>query len=374
MDDPFLSDAIQDTAEDVVSQAPVFVHVDEPIEVQARQGVPWPQVAGEELARAFPRTPQPLARVVLVDTDTLVFTFEHTIADGLSAATIAQETVAVLNGHHLSPLPIPAAQHELVHRLPPPPMGREAEAGDPRLLIRGEFEFADVGEPFVSTLTWSREETDELVRRCRAEHTTVTGALAAAEATVLASTGRHEYLRVSVPYALEHLVGDSESFSVNIGKVSIDWPSDDLASLWEAARFATRTIHRARERPDVDRSVAGLTQLWSSGLDRDTVMQALVVANSFELMITNIGRLEPTDDAGPRRIRALWGPILLNQQQGQHIVGACTWRGQLRLVTATRARTDLLERVRAVLLPACGSPAGAGTARSRSRLGGRPRR
>lgn len=349
---PLLAVAVEDTADDVVSRAPVFVHVEEPVEVRARQGVSWPQVAGQELARAFPRTAQPLARVVLVDTDALVFTFEHTIADGLSAATIAEETVAVLNGHHLAPLPIPAAQHELVQKLPPPPVAREAEAGDPRLLIPGVFAFADVGEPFVSTLAWSREDTDELVRRCRAEHTTVTGALAAAEATVLASAGQPEYLRVSVPYALEHLVGDSESFSVNIGKVSIGWPSQDLGNLWEAARFATQTIHRARERPDVDESVAGLTQLWNSGLDRATVMGALVVANSFELMITNIGRLEPADDAGPLRIGALWGPILLNQQQGQQIVGACTWRGQLRLVTATRAKTDLLERVRELLLRA----------------------
>jgi hypothetical protein len=351
---PLLAVTVEDTAEDVVSRAPVFVHVDEPVEVRAHQGVSWPQMVGEELARAFPRQPRPLARVVLVDTDTLIFTFEHTIADGLSAATIAQETVAVLNGHPLLPLPIPAAQHELVQKLPPPPAAREAaaEAADPRLLVPGVFEFADTGEPFVSTVTWSREETDELVRRCRAENTTVTGALAAAEATVLASATPPGYLRVSVPYALEHLVGDSEGFSVNIGKVSIGWPAQDLENLWQAACFATRTIHRVRERPAVDESVAGLTQLWNSGLDRATVMDALVVANSFELMITNIGRLEPTEDTGPLRIRALWGPILLNQQQGQQIVGACTWRGRLRLATATRAKTDLLEQVRELLLRA----------------------
>lgn len=261
--------------------------------------------------------------------------------------------MACLDGAELPPLPAPASQDDLVRELPPPPPAKQAftSTEDPRMLIPGTIHPAQEGSPVVHTLAWTRQETDELLRRCREHKTTVTGALAAAAAHV--SAGDHEFLRVSIPYTLDPLVSDTAGCSVNIGKVTLGWPVEQLTDVWATAREGMRIIHQARERPAVDEAVAELAQVWNGGLSSAQAMEIFVVVNSFELMVTNIGRLgfeaEHALLSGVQ-IGQLWGPLLLNQQYGQQLIGAATWRGQLRLIMANRAPSDLLVRVKDLLL------------------------
>ena len=108
--------------------------------VHERDDTQWQSVAADELARPFDRSTAPLMRAALLNgksTSSVLLTFEHTIADGMSSVSILNDLVASLNGHPLSALGVPPSQEQLIaRRLPPPPEQpiNAAAAADPRLL------------------------------------------------------------------------------------------------------------------------------------------------------------------------------------------------------------------------------------------------
>jgi NRPS condensation-like uncharacterized protein len=85
--------------------------------VHERDDSQWQSLAAEELVRPFDRATAPLMRAVLLkgeSTSTILLTFEHTIADGISSVAILNDLVAALNGHRLTALGVPPSQEEMI--------------------------------------------------------------------------------------------------------------------------------------------------------------------------------------------------------------------------------------------------------------------
>src|SRR5262249_52920119 len=76
----------------------------------------WRRAAERELAHPFDRGAAPLMRAVLVtqrDHSTLLLTFDHVIADGMSAVRVLDDVMAALNGVRLETLPVPPSQEQM---------------------------------------------------------------------------------------------------------------------------------------------------------------------------------------------------------------------------------------------------------------------
>ncbi|MFJ9031005.1 hypothetical protein ACIRQP_21235 [Streptomyces sp. NPDC102274] len=333
------------------------------VDVRVADGDPraWQSAGAEELARPFDRAVAPLMRAVLLRDEgasTVLLTFDHTIADGMSATYVLKDLVASLNGVPLSPLPVPLSQEELIARalpamaeldLPEPP------APDPRMRVPATNRPFTRIPPQVGTLTLDAAFTTTLLERCRAEKATVHAAVVVAASRARATLREEEeYVRVLSPFNIRsHIGGVGECVDYFLAAPTGMVPHDGSA-LWDQARRVCTELGAIRSALGVVTASTILQQVITSDADAFTAAEFMIAGLSFEVMISNLGVLDIAP-AGPVRPRAVWGPMILTQLEGEEVLGIVTYEGQLRIVACGPAPTDaLLEAVRTTLIEACG--------------------
>lgn len=359
---------------------PVFHRSDAPVALSlVEEGVTWQAVAADELARPFARGAAPLVRAALVPGErscVLVLTFEHSIADGLSAVGVLGDVLAVLNGRTLPVRPVPPAQEDLIAPLAGPAAPDQAPAGqdqapggppevtgvDPRMGAVSSRRPFDGALPHVSGVAFDQVSTRRLVARCRAERTTVHAAICAAATQVAARLQGLGFVRVGSPVSLRHLI-DGHGSSDGSGGVGGDvalrivaartgFPPGPARPLWDLARDTSAALAPARSAGGVAAVLDAIAAVVPAGADAATAEAVLLGGSGFEVEVTNLGVLD-LEDAGPLRASAVWGPVLLTQVAGEQVIGVATQAGQLRLTGSSYVLVpDLLQEVRRTLTDA----------------------
>lgn len=318
----------------------------------------WQTHAARELSRPFDRSRAPLMRALLIgdrSASTLLLTFDHTIADGISAVLVLDDVVAALNGEHLTPLPLPASQEDMIARsLPAVESFPDFSAADPRMTpacsIRA-FDSATTLEIHKAEL--SATETTRLVQRCRAERTTVHAALVAAASRVRGKERGEDFIGVFTAINFRDLIGaDRDCADYFVGTRTGMAPLDG-SSVWDQARVVGGELAGPRSAAGVATTSAVIQQSIPADAGVEAVEDFLVSNLSFELMISNLGVREV---GGARAVRptAVWGPIVFDQVDGEYASGVITYDNRLRIVTCGHTPVEtFVEEVRGVLLEAC---------------------
>ncbi|OBI37113.1 condensation domain-containing protein [Mycobacterium colombiense] len=297
----------------------------------------WQAAAAEELSRPFDRLRAPLMRATLLQAPTrsaLLLTFDHTMADGISSIVVLTDLIAALNGRDLASLPVPQAQEGLITNTleaadPPDPT---ALADDPRMSEPSTIRPFDGALTNVRTVAMTPADTAALVRRCRAEHTTVHAALVVAMCRVRATDRGEELIRVLNPINLRPILGIEGGCALCIVPTATGHAPWDGTPFWEQARATTAQLGVARSAPGIRSASLALEQMITPDAETADAEELFSRISPWDIMVTNLG-VQNLDGANPLRPTAVWGPVVLSQTDGEYLTGVTTYEGRLRMVT-----------------------------------------
>lgn len=306
-----------------------------PLTVRHTSEKSWHSVAADELSKPFDRSTAPLIRTTLLQTpsgSTLLLTFDHTIADGISSVRVLQDVVAALNEKPLRPRPTPQAVEDLLIenvRSSDPGAGADRDA---RMAEPSTLRTFDGTRLHVYAVILPRDETARLVRRCRDEQTTVHAALLVAGSSVRGRLYGDTFVRSLSPIDVRKLIGDPDDCAICFSCTTTGLATTDDQPFWTQARMMTGELTAARSAAGVLAASAGLAQAVGSDADRPDAEDVFTRQLPWELLMTNLGRQEIAR-TGRIHPTALWGPIVQSQTAGEYVTGIVTYEQRMRLVT-----------------------------------------
>lgn len=324
-----------------------------PIDLTVHErGEQWQSFAAAELARPFDRSRAPLMRAALLNRpvgSTVMLTFDHTIADGISSVMVMQDLVNALNGVPVPPLEVPASVEDMIARaLAGPEVQDCTDASDPRMMEPTSIRPFDGTHPYVHSVTVDAADTAELVNRCRMEQTTVHAAILAAASRVHATMFGREFVRVMSPINIRSMIDAGSDCAVYLACANTGMAPWDGNGFWAQARAMTASLSFARSASAVAATSATIQQAVAVDAECATVEQLFTTVLPLDLLVTNLGVQDLSVD-GPIRPTALWGPFV-ETQVDDYVIGVVTYQGRLRMVTCGYAPADVfLENVTAAL-------------------------
>lgn len=319
----------------------------------------WERACAREFSRPFNRSVAPLLRATLIEgttNSTIVLSFDHTIADGISATFVLKDLVAALNGHQLEVLPVPSSQEELIERVFPPIDEKdlaEPPAADSRMSAPGHVRPFDGALPFIDTITLDSALTTKLIERCRAEHTTVHGAIVAAASRVRSTLRAEPFVRVVTPFNFRKLIGAGGDCADYFTAARTGMVPHDGGNLWDQARTVSKELAGARSAAGVAAISAAVRKSIPDDASAETAEGFVLGGLAYEMLISNVGVLDIAP-SGPIHPSAVWGPLLLCQIAGEQVTGIVTYGGRLRMATCSYSPAGaFLKDVRKTLAEAC---------------------
>jgi NRPS condensation-like uncharacterized protein len=357
---PALRVCIVDDAE----TGPAFYGTDNPIEIcpaPVEADADWRGVVERELNRPFDTVPGPLMRATALwasDGVSIVLTFHHAIADALSGIRVLNDLMRALAGEHLDALPRrppveemiasstsnPAFAQDGASRAAVSPKARERVAQAPGKLTAN-----------ISTLEWDQAETARLIQCCKANGTTVHGAICAAASRHLPASDA-DTVRMHCPMDLSRIAEiETGDCGVFIGAGIVEIPATRQKALWLDARDIVNRLQAARS----PAAVAGMLQWIAAELPltagKDEVVEFFASQPQSSAVISNLGVLPLAVDYGPLALKAVWGPAMLtNLPADRQTIGVSTFAGRLRMVHQSyQPIAGLLEAIRETLLTSC---------------------
>ncbi|MCV7102662.1 condensation domain-containing protein [Mycobacterium palustre] len=297
----------------------------------------WEATAAEELGRPFDRSRAPLMRASLVQGPTssaLVLTFDHAIADGISAVLVLDDLVAALNGATLLDLPTPPTQEQLVAdtlgRLDP--FDSADLPSDPRMTEPSTLRPFDGTLTNVHAMAMAELDAARLVARCRAERATVHAAIVTAACRVRAADTGEDFVRVLNPMNIRALIGLRRDCGLYIQSTSTGLAPWDGTAFWEQARAMTAHLEVARSARGIRTASLAIEHAMPVDAAADEAVNVFTRLVPWEMIASNVG-VQNLADACPLRPTAIWGPLLQTQTDGEYFIGITTYQGQLRMAT-----------------------------------------
>lgn len=297
----------------------------------------WEATGAEELARPFDRSRAPLMRASLVQgpaSSALVLTFDHAIADGISAVMVLDDLVAALNGAAPQNLPTAPSQEQLVAdtlgRLDP--FDPAELAGDPRMAEPSTTRPFDGALTNVHAVAMAEVDTARLVARCRAERTTVHAAILTAACRVRAAERGETFVRVLNPIDFRSLIGVGPDCGLYVQFTCTGLTPWDGTTFWEQARAMTAHLDIARSPRGILTASRAIQQAMPVDAEVDDAVHVYTCVVPWEMIASNLG-VQNLAGAGPLRPTAIWGPLALSQTEGEYFTGITTYEGRLRMAT-----------------------------------------
>jgi hypothetical protein len=202
----------------------------------------------------------------------------------------------------------------------------------------------------VHALEFGRDTTDQILRGCRNENTTLQGLLVAAFTQARSGLRGEEFVRVDTPIDTRRLLGAetaASSLSMTVARTGHETSSQD--SLWDRSRKTHAEIQAAAAPPAVAIGAAALGHFITPNAGPVTAEHFMNDQLTYEMQISNLRTLKMTE-SGPLRPTAVWGPMLLLQIDGEANAGVATYDGMLRIVLSGHApNDDLLEEARRII-------------------------
>jgi hypothetical protein len=317
----------------------------------------WEDEVAAELANPFAAADVPLIRAVLIHADqdaALILVAHHAIADGMSLAYAIRDTLSVLAGDTLAPLPPTPSEDDLLlaarSSIAPAitnEMPQAQASGVPK-----RWRTQDDARPSVHSLALSQALTARLRERARAESTTVHCALATAlvfGARNLAPNWRDITVRVWSPVNIRRVLGAGERCGNFLSSASsVFTPEGD--DFWGMARKVKADIEPAKTREGLESVLSAIQAFLRDVPDVEAAANFAAVAFANEADLPNLGSLPFGDTYGHLKLNSLWGPCVLPDFENMQSIGVATVNGSICLVQTSYAPiVGLLGEMQALL-------------------------
>lgn len=324
-----------------------------PIRTATLGELPWQALAGHELLQRFDAQTGPLCRLVLLENarcTIVLFVAHHAPVDGMGVSRLLEELMQLVCGEDLPPkLTVQAPELVLADErraLPTPALPNTDDISDFRTLTDQP--------PHVETLTVEAEMTRQLVTRCRDADTTMHGLITAAVLVAGRSLHRpwcERPVRVATPVNIRHLdpsFEDALGVFMTPARTIEDSPQD--AQIWEMAVALRRELLPFVGREGALVGLNLLSSLAGPSLSVEDALNLLSSKLSWDLVVSNLGRIEFAGAHSALRLKSLWGPMVTAGLSGEQFIGAATLNGVLRLsYTSYQPISGLLTAVDQVL-------------------------
>lgn len=337
-----------------------------PLQVLERQSEKhWQQIVEQELSQPFDWSQAPLIRVVLLhskDVSELLVTCHHSIGDGLSTAYLLRDILQALGTPHF--------QQQLLPERPPyedliPSMAVTSKENiifsqNSDSPTETTFEQKTVSQLFMaddqpksniqtlkstvenptntqvilsqcsrpSLLSWalSKQETSSLIERCRQEQTSVHAAICAAFLLAIDSDDTKTELRCLSPINIRRYLSPTIEedfgyyFCVTLTSVAL---TPNL-TLWELARSLKSQLNERMLPNTIFADIPQIQALLSTNPSPSTVREVLQEANDYDVLVSNLGRLNIQKQFGDLQLSATYGPAATTHKKNEKLVGVTT--------------------------------------------------
>lgn len=341
----------------------------------------WVDVVRRELIVPFDWQRSPPVRMVWVrggDRSELVTIWNHGLGDGLSAAYVLRDWVRQLGEptDDIQPLPLSPGIEDLLPAELLHGRGWRLKARVVVALVKLLQRFqrhhgvmravSDEDDLAIFPRLFSAAQTAQLVAGCRAERTTVQGALCAAFLSAYAACAppelaewrfgplarakakkiwrRRAFCPVNARGLAEPPVG--EVFGNFMVLVHVAADCSPGRTFWEIARAAKQELTRRSAPLRVLSGSRYLKALGDAGVG-DGLLTTRAVENprvNYDLSVSNLGNLQFPKQCGDLQLEAFWGPVT-NAWRGEQILGANSLNGRLALTFT--AHESVLDRAMA---------------------------
>lgn len=285
--------------------------------------------AARELATPFDAEHAPLMRVRVVQSESewhLILAIHHAIGDGMSAVYLARDILESLEGDLRSALPARMSREQLIaagsHASRPHTVSQAVGHMPSRL-------------PVIATFSVSSDVVDELVLRCRHEHTTLHSALTAAALFAMEGPSRRSLSPINARHHLPS-IEDDVGLYITSGLTSIT-ERQVSDSFWEAARIARTQLDQARTLLPFLDSITAMRSMLSNVRNDDDVQalwDSIRRKLGYQAVLSNLGILPLSNSKSGVRVTAAY--LLLNVEPVP-AVGIATVGGRLSITMSTSA-------------------------------------
>jgi acyl-CoA synthetase (AMP-forming)/AMP-acid ligase II len=312
-----------------------------PLRVVERQSEDhWRHEVARELGTPFDGLTGVLARFVCLRSNAvseLVFCCHHALADGLSVRNALRDLLEAMGrpGTRFDPLPerpsietwIPAELAAVVAAMPPlkPPAHVQAGHGAP-LGHRSNLR----------VLSWllQEEDTAALLTRAGEEQTSVHGAFCAA--FLLAHNDLYGYQprrTVSCPVSLRGRFGipNENDFGLYMALSEVTVDCSERGDVWVMARAITAALDQRSADPMLLLPIAALRSQVAAMPYAQAVELSLAGIGkiSYDLSVTNLGRLDSPDAFGGLQVEEVFGAVL--GPDAEKVVAVCMTHRRISL-------------------------------------------
>lgn len=304
--------------------------------VERKEELTWQQEVKLELARPFVWDEAPLIRVILVrgsDSSELIVVCHHSIADGLSSCYLLRdilEAIAYPDRTNLSLSEYPPFE-DLIPNLDRPKGDRLPTEFVPDLREKSVISSCEIDPQIIS---WSLPSSKStlLAHRARQEKTTVHGAICAAFLLAIASTKKLSTFKCQSPINIRKYLTPAieEDFGFYFSVAITEHSIGDRRSFWEIARSLKEQL---KEKMHPDRIFASIPDRQALMSTKPTPSQIQQLFHSdkyyYDLVVTNLGRLNFPKHYGSIELKAVYGPAVMNHAFNDLIVGVTSVRNEI---------------------------------------------
>lgn len=295
--------------------------------VERRQSKRWVDEVTIELEQAFDLLNDSPIRLVWLQGESIseiIFVCPHALADGLSIAYLIRDFLEFLGNPDadVEPMPPTPAMSELLPDFPGKRMiirQSQLKAALLRffLMLNSNQDIQLRKKMDYHLLAWelTEKQTSALVGRSRSEKTTVHAALCVAFLRVFGELRGDGWKRkIQSPISLRHRLTNpvGEAFGLFVNLVEFDADCSPKRDFWEVAREIKQAIIRRTNDKYIFRSLIEANVIMdklAAVITPEFVSRSFMTV-SYDLSITNLGRLNFPTQYGPLHLEALYGPSL----------------------------------------------------------------
>jgi hypothetical protein len=301
----------------------------------------------------------PLARAVLIQQpgkSIFIFLSNHSIGEGMSVTLIIRDILSALAGEELNTLAVLPSLDELVG-IPLKPVGN---SGSNQATLSSSALTADrapLAPVKIKRLSLTKALTEKLIKKAKAEDTSVHGALSAAFILAkqrISPNWGEKPVRLLHPISARKALDVGDNFGLIVSMTINSYDHQPENSFWELARIAKSGLLPTQNKEWIKEDVNKTTGLFESGLNIETIKEILIGGTGHEIMLTNLGLIPFQSDFGNLKMTALWGPMVVTAHNAAQTVGIATVNGSLTFSLIGYHPSDgILEAVEQILIAAC---------------------
>lgn len=315
-----------------------------PLRVVRRQNEQhWLFEVEQELYCPFDWNQAPLVRVVLVQSNNIseiILITHHLIGDGTSSAYLLRDILQAVAtpANELQTLPEYPAFEDLLTNCEQPISNQYSSTHPAFAETKSDVSAVNFpqytqAELFVNrrprVLAWSLSstETNALISTCRQEQTTVHGAICAAFLLAIYSDEeKSSILKCTSPVSIRRYLpaNMAEDFGFYFALFVTSHAITDDDNFWELARSLKSQLHEQISLSSICTTISQQQALISTNPNPKLVQQVLYETYAYDILVTNLTRLNIQQQFGQLQLKAIYGPAVTTGSESDRVVGVAT--------------------------------------------------